>query len=98
MIRRLASGEAAACQQIMRSLPKWFGIPEAIDSYTTAAETMETYVAERSGAIVGFITVNQRNPVSAEIHVIAVREQSHGGGVGRSESVPDHGEASSMHA
>jgi ribosomal protein S18 acetylase RimI-like enzyme len=79
----MASGEETLCEQIMRSLPKWFGIEEAIVAYTRAIEAMETYVAELSGALVGFVTVNHRSPVAAEIHVMAVREDCHGRGVGR---------------
>jgi GNAT superfamily N-acetyltransferase len=67
----------------MRSLPQWFGIEEAIVAYTRAIEAMETYVAELGGAVVGFITVNLRSPVSAEIHVMAVREEAHDRGLGR---------------
>jgi len=73
------------------SLPKWFGIEEAIVEYAKSTETMETWVAESSGAVVGFITLNQRSPVSAEIHCMAVREESHGSGVGR--ALVEHVEA-----
>jgi len=79
----MTGGEGAACEQIMRLLPKWFGIEEAIVEYAKATETMETYVAESSDAVVGFITLNRRSPVSAEIHVMAVRGEFHGRGVGR---------------
>ena len=83
LIRRMTGGEGATCEQIMRSLPKWFGIEEAIVEYAKSTETMETWVAESSGAVAGFITANQRSPVSAEIHCMAVREEFHGSGVGR---------------
>lgn len=67
----------------MRSLPRWFGIEEAIVDYAKSSETMETYVAEESGQVVGFITLNQRSPVSAEVHCMAVRPEFHGRGLGR---------------
>jgi N-acetylglutamate synthase-like GNAT family acetyltransferase len=66
-----------------RSLPKWFGIEEAIVEYAKATETMETYVADASGGVVGFVTLNQRSPVSAEIHCMAVRPEFHSRGLGR---------------
>jgi GNAT superfamily N-acetyltransferase len=83
LIRRMAKGEGALCERVMRSLPKWFGIEQAIVDYATSTEAMETYVAEAAGEVVGFVTLYQRGPVSAEIHVMAVREEFHGRGVGR---------------
>ncbi|MCI0331472.1 MAG: GNAT family N-acetyltransferase [candidate division Zixibacteria bacterium] len=83
MIRPLATGEASACERIMRSLPEWFGIEEAIIAYARAAEKMETYIAEAAGNPIGFVTMNQRSPVAAEIHAMAVRREYHGRGVGR---------------
>lgn len=83
LIRRMTGGEGAACEQIMRSLPKWFGIEEAIVDYAKSTETMENYVAEESGQVVGFITLNQRSPVSTEVHCMAVRPEFHGKGIGR---------------
>jgi GNAT superfamily N-acetyltransferase len=82
LIRTIASGETITCEQIMRSLPKWFGIEEAIVEYVKDIEAMETYVAELADVVAGFVTVNQRSPVCAEIHVMAVREEYHGRGVG----------------
>jgi len=83
LILPLRPGEGAACEQVMRSLPGWFGIEEAIVDYARASETMETYVADESGQVVGFITLNQRSPVTAEIHCMAVRPEFHGKGLGR---------------
>jgi GNAT superfamily N-acetyltransferase len=79
----MVKGEAAACEAVMRSLPKWFGIEEAIIHYRDSAETMETYVAEETGEVVGFITLNQRSPATAEIHCMALRSEFHGRGIGR---------------
>jgi N-acetylglutamate synthase-like GNAT family acetyltransferase len=79
----MASGEGRVCERVMRSLPKWFGIEEAIVHYAKACETMETYVLDESGQVVGFIALNQRSPVSAEIHCMAVRPEFHGKGLGR---------------
>ncbi len=83
LIRRMAQGEGARCEQVMRSLPKWFGIEEAILDYVTSSETMETYLAEEAGQVVGFITLHQRSPVSAEVHCMAIRPEFHGRGLGR---------------
>jgi GNAT superfamily N-acetyltransferase len=83
LIRRLRQGEGAECEKVMRSLPGWFGIEEAILDYARSTESMETYVAESGGAVVGFVTLNQRSSATAEIHVMALRPEFHGQGVGR---------------
>ncbi|MFC1705874.1 GNAT family N-acetyltransferase [Planctomycetota bacterium] len=82
-IRPLTPGEADLCEHILRSLPDWFGIEEAIVQYRGDVETMETYVAEVKGEVVGFLTLNNHNEHTAEIQVMAVRAESHGLGIGR---------------
>jgi GNAT superfamily N-acetyltransferase len=79
----LQSGEGQACEKIMRALPEWFGIPESIVAYARAAEMWETCVAVRSGAVIGFLTLQHHNSQAAEIHVMAVAKEHHGHGVGR---------------
>ncbi len=83
MIRRLGSGEDLHCEQILRGLPDWFGIEEAIGNYARDIQTMPTWVAEADGKVVGFLTLNRHNEHSAEIHVMAVAGAYHGQGCGR---------------
>ena len=71
------------CEAILRSLPEWFGIEEAIVSYRRDIETMDTYIAETAGEVVGFITLKLHNEYSAEIQVMAVLRAHHGTGLGR---------------
>ncbi len=90
-IRPMKTGEGANCELVMRGLPGWFGIEQSILDYAKATEEMETLVAEVSGAIVGFITLNQHNPLSAEMHVLGVLRDYHGQGIGR--ALVEHVEA-----
>ena len=76
-------GETDTCESILRSLQEWFEIEEAITSYRRDIETMETYVARANTGIVGFVTVQQHNDQSAELHVMAVRKELHRTGIGR---------------
>lgn len=76
--------EAPRCETILRSLPEWFGIEDAIASYRRDLEAMETWVAEAAGEVVGFITLREHNPHSSEIQVMAVARSHQGAGVGRS--------------
>lgn len=82
-IRRMEPDEYAACGEILRSLPDWFGIEQAIVEYVRDVRSMETWIAEAESEVIGFLTLNRHNDCSAEIQVMAVRERFHGQGVGR---------------
>ena len=83
VIRELRPGDDAACEQILRALPEWFGIEEALLRYVRDLSQLEAYVVEASGCLAGFISLRAHNRFSAEIDVIAVRPEDHGHGVGR---------------
>jgi len=86
-IRHMKPDEYAQCEQILRSLPNWFGIEDAIVNYVRDIKSMQTWVAESGdgcdGKIVGFLTLNRHNEHSAEVHVMAVTDAYHGQGCGR---------------
>lgn len=82
-IRPMRPGEGEACERILRALPEWFGIEEALVQYVRDLDRLETLVAEDSGQIAGFLAVRIHNPSSAEIHVMGVRPDLHGRGIGR---------------
>jgi GNAT superfamily N-acetyltransferase len=90
-IRAMDDGEADACEAILRSLPDWFGIEDAIVSYVKDLRTMETFVADVDSEVVGFLTLKAHFPASAEIHVMGVVETHHGRGLGR--RLVEHAEA-----
>jgi GNAT superfamily N-acetyltransferase len=83
VIREIQPGEDAACEEILRSLPEWFGIEEALVQYVRDLSMLETFVAEGAGRLLGFIAVRSHNRFSAEVHVIAVRPDFHGHRLGR---------------
>jgi len=76
-------GKAAVCEPILRSLPAWFGIEEAIVHYVGEIEHLPTFLAGDSDGIIGFVSLKQHNPFSAEVYVMAVRPEVHRQGVGR---------------
>ncbi|MCA9750563.1 MAG: GNAT family N-acetyltransferase [Gemmatimonadetes bacterium] len=82
-LRPMRADEAAACEGILRDLPDWFGIEEAIVSYRRDIESLETWVAETGEGVAGFLTLKPHNEHSAEIQVLAVRAPLHARGVGR---------------
>ena len=83
VIRPMETGEHVFCDQILRSLPDWFGIEDAIVNYVRDTQSMETWIAETDDELVGFLTINQHNEYSAEIHVMAVAGSYHRQGCGR---------------
>ncbi len=82
-IRDLAAGEADVCETILRSLPDWFGIEQSILQYRQDLDHMESLVAEIDERVVGFLAIDQHNSHTAEVHVMAVRQEFHGCGIGR---------------
>ncbi|MGD8396510.1 MAG: GNAT family N-acetyltransferase [Candidatus Eiseniibacteriota bacterium] len=83
ILRPLCAGESHHCESILRALPAWFGIEDAIVDYVRSTERFETVVAEIGPKIVGFATIRQHNPHAAEIHVMGVRPEHQGRGIGR---------------
>lgn len=74
--------KAEICNSILRSLPNWFGIPEAIDSYVDDSRKMLFYVCIEDGQEVGFMALNPHNPFTLEIHVMGIKEEYHRQGIG----------------
>ncbi len=76
---------------ILRALPQWFGIEDAIQHYVESISQMPTICAYRDDQMVGFLSIKLHNPSSAEIYVMGVAPQYHRQGIGnalvlRSES------------
>jgi ribosomal protein S18 acetylase RimI-like enzyme len=70
------------CNSILRSLPEWFGIESAIVEYVNDVQTMETWVVYSENVAVGFASINKHFGKSAEIHVMAIRQEFHRKGIG----------------
>lgn len=70
--------------RLLRSLPEWFGIEEAILDYVEAARRLPTYLAwPPAGAAVGVLLAARHFAASAEIHLMAVDRAWHRRGAGR---------------
>jgi GNAT superfamily N-acetyltransferase len=70
------------CIDIVRTLPDWFGIQSAIDDYARAIPSLPTLVAIRGGALIGFLTLKFHSDESAEVYLLAVRQEYHRRGTG----------------
>jgi len=82
-IRLLHPDEHQLCENILRGLPDWFGIEEALANYVRDVQLMQTWVTRPVDEVAGFLTLNRHNVHSAEIHVMAVAHSHHGLGYGR---------------
>lgn len=84
-IEPASASDAPGCEAVLRSLPDWFGLEEAIVEYREAVEREPTWVVRAPGAsdIVGFVTLRRHFPASGEIFCLALRSEWHGRGVGR---------------
>jgi GNAT superfamily N-acetyltransferase len=75
--------QSAVCVPVLRALPDWFGIEQAILDYEREIELLPTFLARSGGRVAGFLSLKQHNPFSAEIYVMAVRPEVHRHGMGR---------------
>jgi len=82
-VRALTGAEKPGCEAILRALPDWFGIEEALADYVRDIAVMETFGAFESDVLIGFLTLRQHFPESAEVHVMGVRQERHRRGIGR---------------
>ena len=71
------------CNNILRSLPDWFGIESAIVDYVKDVKDMDTWAIFSNDAPVGFISINKHNSVTAEIHVMGIVQSFHRKGIGK---------------
>jgi ribosomal protein S18 acetylase RimI-like enzyme len=84
IVREIKSDKGKVCNEVLRALPKWFGIEAAIVNYVKDVETLVTFVSEtESGSLAGFLSINFHNEFNAEIHVIGVLPGFHGQGHGK---------------
>ena len=73
----------AQCEGVLRSLPMWFGIEEALVMYANDTLRLPTFAAVDGEQIVGFVSLMEHFPHAWEIHCIAVRSASRNSGCGR---------------
>jgi GNAT superfamily N-acetyltransferase len=82
-IRGPLSGQGALAEDILRALPEWFGLEQALIEYARVADELPTFVAARGKEAVGFLTLRPTSADAVEVHVMAVLPGEHRRGVGR---------------
>ncbi len=81
-VRELQPADVPECARILADLPGWFGVEASNRAYVESLGRLPAAVAEADGRIVGFAALELHNPVSAEIHVMAVERALHRRGAG----------------
>lgn len=75
-------GEPAEVEAILRALPDWFGLEQAIADYVAAAPALATWTVRADDRPVGFLAIKRHAPQAAEIHVMGVLPAHHREGLG----------------
>lgn len=63
---------------MLGALPAWFGIEEAVRAYVQEVAELPTFAVGRDG----FLALKLHSDSAAEIHVMGVRPELHGRGIG----------------
>ena len=67
---------------ILKGLPQWFGISEAIEKYAIEAEHLPMFGKLIGSSYAGFLTLKSVHPGVTEIHVIGVLAELRRRGIG----------------
>ncbi len=68
---------------ILRGLPEWFGIEEALVEYVKGVENTDFYAAYDTNNPIGFISIKHNNRYTSEVYVIGVKRDYHNSGIGK---------------
>ena len=73
---------ARICRDLLAALPDWFGLPDANEQFERDVRELPMWVARLGHQPIGFATLRQHFPASAELHLIAVDPAHHRHGIG----------------
>lgn len=76
-------GMGKVCEKVLADLPEWFGIEEANKAYVEKSDKLPTFVARVGSEPIGFMSLLQHSPESAELYVLGVMRAYHRSGIGR---------------
>jgi 8-oxo-dGTP pyrophosphatase MutT (NUDIX family)/GNAT superfamily N-acetyltransferase len=79
-----ADEKSDICNEVLRALPSWFGIEDAIVSYVEEVRSMPFFAVYIGDKAAGFVAIKPHGDYTAEIYVMGVLREYHGQGIGRS--------------
>lgn len=77
------TGVEAECERVLRTLPRWFGIENALLEYAHNTARLPTFVAKFEEQIVGFISLQAHFSEAWEVNCVAIDSEYRGRGLGR---------------
>lgn len=77
-----ANQSQAECEEILRSVPEWFGIEEALLEYAANTVKLPTFVIRDNVRALGFVSLRQHFAQAWEIDCIAVHATARNKGLG----------------
>jgi ribosomal protein S18 acetylase RimI-like enzyme len=79
----ITQDRSAVCREVLEALPRWFGIPEALEAYVRDVAALPMFGAVRDGNAIGFLSLKDQTPFATEAFVLGVKPEWHRTGVGR---------------
>lgn len=70
-------------ERVLRSLPQWFGLEDAILAYIQEAAVLPTFIASEDDEDIGFLTLRPYESTAAEITAMGIQPNLHRRGYGR---------------
>ncbi len=83
IIQEITQNKAQICDDILRSLPEWFGLEESLRNYVEEAQSRPMFIAKEKDAITGFLSLTSHNEFTGEIHVMGIKKECHRKGIGK---------------
>jgi XTP/dITP diphosphohydrolase len=77
-----SDARARICRDLLAALPDWFGLPESNARFEQEVRDLPMWVARLGNHSVGFATVRQHFPATAELHLIAIDPAHHRHNIG----------------
>jgi ribosomal protein S18 acetylase RimI-like enzyme len=71
------------CNNILKSLPLWFGIPESNNEYCENVKKHDFYKIVENEKPIGFISLKENNEYVSEIYVMGILPEYHRKGIGK---------------
>lgn len=81
--RARLESELERCGEIIERLPEWAHAQELLTKRAKELKELPTFIAEESETVVGFVTLQHRNPYTTSIHLLAVAPEYEGVTVGK---------------
>ena len=75
--------KADVCESILRNLPEWFGIEEAVKEYINGVKDKVVLAAYVGKIAVGFLSIKEHNKFTSEVYVLGTLKEFQGRGIGR---------------